>query len=102
MVHFVEYFNPRPGATGEQIAEAARKVSEGWGKYWPSNVDLGLYRRKYGIGAGPMYYWAWELPNIAAVKEWDERWDEADEVREAVDELMALIDRESWFLLEKV
>ena len=84
MPYFVEYFDRRPGVTTEQVAEACRRVTERWARHWPTNVDLGLFRRKHGIGAGPMYYWVWELPDIGSVQEWDKEFS-IDEVREAVD-----------------
>ena len=102
MVYFIEYFSPKPGVTGEQIADCCRRVVKAWEKQWPSNKEVGLYRRKYGIGEGPMYYWVWELPNIASVKEWDDKWAEADEVRPLEEELLTLIDRQDGLLVEKV
>ena len=102
MVIFIEYFDPRPGVTGEQVADCFRRLEGAWQMQWPSNKSKGLYRRKYGIGEGPMYYSVWELPDAASLKEWDEKWAEADEVRPLEEEFLTLIKKLDGLLMEKV
>jgi hypothetical protein len=102
MALFIEYFDPKPGVTGDQLAECFGRLKRAWEKQWPSNKDLGLYRRKFGIGDGPLYYSVWELPDIASLEEWDEKWAEADEVRPLEEEFLTLVKGLDGLLIEKV
>ena len=102
MVIFIEYFDPRPGVTGEQVADCFRRLEAAWERQWPTNKSKGLFRRKYGIGEGPMYYAVWEVPSVASLVEWDEKWEEADEVRVLEEEFLTLVHRLDGLLVEKV
>lgn len=72
---FVQRFDPRPGVSHEQMQEIYRRLAIAWEEVWPTNKLIGLFVRKWGVGAEPDYLAIWELPNASAMDEWDSSWD---------------------------
>ncbi len=94
-MHFVQIFNAKSDISQEQMADIYRRLADGWQKAWPSNKLIGFFRRKWGVGAQPDYLAIWELPNAAAMDEWDESW-------ERVKDSMLGIEDEFWNAVEMV
>lgn len=86
---FVQRFDPKPGVSHEQMQDIYRRLAAGWEREWPTNKLVGLFVRKWGMGTGPDYLAIWELPDAAAMDEWDARW-------ESVKDHMEEIENEFW------
>jgi hypothetical protein len=72
----VQLFNARAGVGEQEMIDVYRTLAEGWEVAWPGNKFRGLFSRKWGIGAEPNYIGFWELPNAAAMDQWDLTWDQ--------------------------
>jgi hypothetical protein len=86
---FVQIFDPRPGVSPEQLKDIYRRLAAAWEDVWPTNRLVGLFVRKWGVGGEPDFLAIWELPNAAAMDEWDNSWDR-------VKERMLDIENEFW------
>jgi hypothetical protein len=92
---FVQRFDPKPGVSHEQIQGIYRRLAAAWTEVWPTNTLVGLFVRKWGVGAKPDYLAIWDLPNAAAMDEWDTSW-------EGVKERMIDIENEFWSAVDMV
>ncbi len=94
-MYFVQRFDARPGVSREKMIEIYRRLATGWQSAWPSNKLVGFFVRKWGVGAKPDYLAIWELPNAAALDEWETSW-------ERVKGSMLSAENEFWDAVEMV
>jgi len=94
-VFFVQIFDPKPGVSHDEMQDIYGRLAAAWREVWPTNRLVGLFVRKWGVGAKPDYLAIWELPNAAAMDEWDNSWDR-------VKERMIDIENEFWRAVEMV
>ena len=94
-MYFVQKFNPKPNVSHEKMQDIYKRLAAGWEEAWPTNKLVSLFIRKWGVGCGPDYLAIWELPNAAALDEWDASWDR-------VKNKMLDIEEEFWGAVEMV
>lgn len=83
-MYFVQLFDARPDVDRDQMVDIYKRLAVGWQKAWPSNRLHHLFVRKWDFGAEPSFMAFWELPNAAALDEWETTW---PQVREAMEPL---------------
>lgn len=88
-MYFVQRFSKRHGVSKERMRDIFKCLAKGWQEVWPTNHLVGLFERKWGVGAEPDYLAIWEIPNAAALDEWDNSW-------EKVKEKMLDLEEEFW------
>jgi len=102
-MYYVQQFHPRPGVSREKLIDIYKRFAAGWQKYWPSNKLVGLFVRKWAIGADPDYLVIWEIPNAAALDEWDAIWDRVKaNMQDVEDEFWAAVEMVETRLMDRI
>jgi len=70
MFYFV-YFDPKEGASRNNIVKAYDKYAEYFGKKVPKFNCLGLYGRNVLLGSRPHYVAIWEFSHYSDLDEWN-------------------------------
>ena len=77
MICLVQEFDPKPEITHTRMLEMYEPMAEAWQKGWPSNKLIGLFSHRYYLGPGKQYLAIWQMPNFAALDEWQFNLNEA-------------------------
>lgn len=102
-MYFVQRFNKRYGVSEEKMRDIFKRLAKGWMEVWPSNKLVGFFARKWGVGAEPDYLAIWEIPNAAALDEWDTSWDKVkDKMLDLEEEFWDAIEMLETKLMEKI
>lgn len=102
-MYFVQLFDARPDVDRDQMIDIYKRFAEGWQKAWPSNKLHHLFVRKWDFGAEPSFVAFWELPDAAALDEWDITWPQVQkDMQPLEDEFWGAITNLETKLMDKV
>lgn len=79
MMYYLIEFNPQPGVSQRQVAEAYRRFVEHYTGIFPQMKLEGLFARDILLGSRPHYCALWEVPDYATLDAWKKTYTEDQE-----------------------
>jgi hypothetical protein len=70
MMYYLVEFDPVPGITQRQVADAYRRFVDHYTKVFPQMKLEGLFARDVLLGSRPHYFALWEVPDYATLDAW--------------------------------
>jgi hypothetical protein len=70
MMYYLVEFDPKPGVTQREVADAYRRFVEHYTKIFPQMKLEGLFARDMLLGTRPHYFALWEMPDYATLDAW--------------------------------
>ena len=70
MMYYLVEFDPKPGVTQREVADAYRRFVEHYTKIFPQMKLEGLFARDMLLGTRPHYFALWAMPDYATLDAW--------------------------------
>jgi hypothetical protein len=70
MMFYLVEFDPKPGVTQREVADAYRRFVEHYTKIFPQMKLEGLFARDMLLGTRPHYFALWAMPDYATLDVW--------------------------------
>jgi hypothetical protein len=70
MMYYLVEFDPKPGVTQREVADAYRRFVEHYTKIFPQMQLEGLFARDMLLGTRPHYMALWAMPDYATLDAW--------------------------------